>query len=456
MMKKNLFYSLLALSLTTFVASSCAPVDGDDHSLGGVVISQEPVLTVNQVSEKEFTLINSSGAIDGVTYFFCTDGKKLEKAPVGASITFKVKKNGVYPLTLYAFSGRDQKVAKYDLVVDWFKDGDDAQWLGFQHGDNLLAGTTPSTRTWYADGGWSELANQPTVDGDIQSYEFTVPAGVGGDQWQAQVHVEGTGVKLSSGKKYDVSVAIVSNANFEGDGATFKPQLSGNDDVFLCADRHPIKAGVNVIALSDVAGFDGELKFAFDFAGAPVGTEIAIKKLFVTEHQAANVAIFAAAPLAFFDYSSEDNLLQGKEATDITTWFANNDWAELGSQPAVEGNAALYELTVPEGTGGSQWQGQVHLPFKDVRLSSGKKYDFSVVIVADKNLPNMTFKPQQDGNDDSYLALEQRNVTANVPFAFQVSGVDGFDGPFQLCLDFGGAEAGANIQIVGIYVGEHK
>lgn len=454
-MKKNILYGLFALSLATVGLTSCDPQDNDDHSLGGSVIAQDDVvLAVNKVSDKEFTITNNSKAIPGVNYYFCTDGKKLVEAPAGSSMTLTVKKNGVYTVILYAFSGCDQKMAKSDIVVDWFSETSaDPQWLGFQNGTNLLAESNPSISTWFADGGWSALGTQPTVDGDIKALEFTIPEGVGGDQWQAQVHVNETGVKLSSGKKYDFSVAIISSADFEGNGATIKPQQEGDDNTFFSDARHKIVAGVNVITLSDCAGFDGNLKVAMDFAGAPVGTKIVVKNLFVTEHQAGNVAL--DAPLTFFDYSSEANLLLAKEAT-VSTWFADGGWTALGTQPEVEGNAATYELTIPEGMGGDQWQGQVHLAFEDVKLNSGKKYDFSVVILSDKDVKGVTVKPQNNSDDNTFFSDGRHDVTGGVPCAVRLPENNGFDGPFQLCLDFGGAPAGTKIKIIGIYVGEHK
>lgn len=48
-MKKNLLYGFFALSMAIMGISSCAPMDSDDHSLGGSVVSQDALsLTVSE------------------------------------------------------------------------------------------------------------------------------------------------------------------------------------------------------------------------------------------------------------------------------------------------------------------------------------------------------------------------------------------------------------------------
>lgn len=450
-MKKNLLYGFFALSMAVVGLSSCDPVDSDDHSLSGVVINKDDVsMTVTKVSDKEFTLTNTSKEVSGVTYYFCTDGKKIEEAPVGASTTFTVKKNGVYTVVLYAISGCDQKEARHDIMVDWFVEDVDPQWLGYTAGANLLAEANPTIGTWFADGGWTALETQPTIDGDLQALDFTIPSGTGENQWQGQVQIENTGVKISSGKRYDFSVAIISSTDFMG--ATVKPQKQGDDNTFFSDARYAIKAGVNVITLNDLAGFDGELKIAMDFGGAPEGTEITVKRFYLAEHSNENPAL--DAPLCFFDYSSESNLLLGKEGDTTPSWFADGGWNQIDT-PKFDGNAEKVEFTIPAGMGGDQWQGQAKFAF-DVALSASKTYDFSVVILSDKDLPGVTIKPQARNNDGISFSAERYDVKAGVPFALRISAAAGFGDSFLLVTDFGGSPEGANVSIIGAYLGEHK
>ena len=117
-MKKNLLYGFFALSMAIMGISSCAPMDSDDHSLGGSVVSQDALsLTVSEGADNTYTITNSSQDLDDIRYFISTDGKKLEEFAVGASITCQFKKKGSYPVYLYAFSACDQKVLSHNIEV---------------------------------------------------------------------------------------------------------------------------------------------------------------------------------------------------------------------------------------------------------------------------------------------------------------------------------------------------
>ena len=87
-MKKNLLYGFFALSMAIMGISSCAPMDSDDHSLGGSVVSQDALsLTVSEGADNTYTITNSSQDQEDIRYFISTEGKKLEEFAVGASIT---------------------------------------------------------------------------------------------------------------------------------------------------------------------------------------------------------------------------------------------------------------------------------------------------------------------------------------------------------------------------------
>ena len=87
--------------------------------------------------------------------------------------------------------------------------------------------------------------------------------------------------------------------------------------------------------------------------------------------------------------------------------------------------------------GGDQWQGQTHIPFDNVTLSAGKRYNFSIVVIA-----------------DNVVSADRHVIAANVPTAIVFTGCPGFDGKFRLCLDFGGTPAGTNVKILNMYVSE--
>ena len=90
------------------------------------------------------------------------------------------------------------------------------------------------------------------------------------------------------------------------------------------------------------------LSLFFDFGGAPVGTEIKISKIYFEES-------------VDMSYDDANNLWkavdEGSAFISVTPWFADNSWSQIGD-PQWSHKGKVWELTIPEGMGGSQWQGQ--------------------------------------------------------------------------------------------------
>ena len=222
--------------------------------------------------------------------------------------------------------------------------------------------------------------------------------------------------------------------------------MQGDDNTFFTDAQFALHQGNNVIALSGVQGFDGVFKIAFDFAGAPAGTEFVISHAFLSEHNDANVIPY--------DYDDSKNLLKGQSfGADFRFWFADNNWSQI-ADPEHDGDTSEFTLTIPDAMGGSQWMGQVHIPFDKINLSAGKRYNFSVVILTDKDAPGITVKPQNDGNDSEFLDEARHAIAANVPTAIVYKGRNGFDGKFRLCLDFGGTPAGTKVKVISMFLAE--
>ena len=456
MIMKKILFSVIAAVMFAFGLTSCNPVDSDDHSLGGSPVNVSALSISANVTADEtgqnnvVTVTNGSQAQSGVRYYISLDGKSLIETAAGNSITQIVKKKGDYTAQLYAFSACDQQMitASYSIAENW-KDpdaGDEPEgWMGFTAGTNLLASWQPDYNYWFSPSDWSGGLN-PNIDGNLtDGLNFTIPTGTGSDQWQAQVHIEHNGPTLSAGKNYDFSIVIISPVG--GIKATVKPQMEGDDNTFFTDAQYPLQEGLNTIALSNKAGFDGPFKIALDFAGAPVGAEFTVKRAYLTEHDDANIAPF--------DYNDSKNLLKDQPfGADFRFWFADGGWGQI-ADPEHEGDSpALFSLTIPSGMGGDQWQGQVHIPFDNVKLSAGKKYNFSIVVMADQNVPGLTVKPQDDADDNTFLSADRHAVAANVPTAIVFTDRDGFDGKFRLCLDFGGTPAGTHVNIIGMYLAE--
>ena len=456
---KKLIYNAMIACLVAVGFVSCSPQESDDHSLGNANIIPQDALSWTVVedeteTEATYTFTNTSKEIAGVSYTVSTNGKSIAEFPIGSSVSISVKKNGTNSVSMYATARGELKELTWTKTVDWIPVPDvpeEKQWVGYTEGTNLLEGINPSHRYWFANDSWSQIAD-PEEEGDLVSGLTITKNETGGSQWMAQLHIEDYGITLSSGKTYDFSIAIESSADFEGDGVTVKPQQADDDNTFFSDARHEIKKGLNVISLANQAGFDGQFKIALDFAGAPTGTLITIRRIFLTEHNDANVTGDTWA----FDYSSDINLLKGQPfGSEFRFWFADGGWSQIGD-PEFEGDVAEFKLTIPEGIGPDQWQGQVHIPFDDVTLSAGKTYDLSLVVISDGDIPGLTVKAQNDADDNAFLTADRHSVAAKVPTAVTLTGLEGFDGKLRMCLDFGGTAAGTHVSILGMYVGEHK
>ena len=406
-MKKNLLYGFFALSMAIMGISSCAPMDSDDHSLGGSVVSQDALsLTVSEGADNTYTITNSSQDLDDIRYFISTDGKKLEEFAVGASITCQFKKKGSYPVYLYAFSACDQKVLSHNIEVteNWVDPNaptdDPTEWLGFTAGTNLFEGTSATLRFWFADGSWTQIADPDN------------------------------------------------NSSVDGVGATVKPQKEGDDGTFFTENIFPLHKGNNVIALTGCVGFDGNLKVAFDFAGAPEGTVFTVKNFFITEHNDANVI-----PL---DYNSADNIwkaIDDTQAFEMSFWWADAGWAQIGD-PGFEANGRIYTITSNSATA-AEWQAQNVFNTTSLGFSADDVFDFSCVVMATAD-SRVTVKLCQIDDDDNQ-AFYKNDVQLKAGKLQVIKFADckfakGAASPVKLIYDFGGCEAGVDFVIANITI----
>lgn len=307
--------------------------------------------------------------------------------------------------------------------------------------------------TWFADGGWGMLPDQPTVTmTPDKGISLHTPAGMGNDQWQGQVHVE-TDIEVHSGVTYDFSCNV--NVPKAG-GVTVKVQKTGDDNTFFTADRVDVEPNGSIVWFSDVEGFDGTLKIAFDFAGFG-DCDITVDKIVFKEHQyddGTKIPAASAAPVI----SDADNIFAGFEVLNWSTWFANSGWDSSAiTQPEIIFLNDGYSFISPEGIGGDQWQGQVHV-WTNVATSAENKYDFMLTIESDKDLKAVTIKVQKGdslGEDDEdnnvFIALDRVDVEAGEPYVYYFKGKQGVDtNGLQVCMDYAGAPDRSNITVSDI------
>ncbi len=338
---------------------------------------------------------------------------------------------------------------KADAVADVTTTG-----FKFDYEHNLWKDATVTVAsTWFADGNWGELAQQPSVEvTPTNGIKFHTPADMGSEQWQGQVHVE-TNIEVHAGVTYDFSC----NVNVPKAGAvTVKVQKLGDDDTFFTADRTDVEPDGSIVWFSDLEGFDGTLKIAFDFAGYS-DCDIEVSNIVFKEHQYDDGTVIPAAALAPV-ISDADNIFANFQVVKWSTFFADSNWnSDAIVQPEIIFFEDGYSFIAPEGLGSDQWQGQVHV-WTNVETSADNKYDFLMTLESDQDINNVTIKIQNGDSlgestddDNIYITLDRVNVEAGTPYLYFFKGKQGVDTKnLQVCMDYAGAPGKANITVSGI------
>ncbi len=320
-------------------------------------------------------------------------------------------------------------------VMDW----------NYESGANLWKAVDDGTVAsefayWFADDSWTQIASPECVhNGD--TYELTMPDGIGGSQWQGQFHID-TKLTASASKAYNFYCVVEADADCAG--ITFK-LTDGGDSNFLLEERIPVKADEPLIVkregLTLKEGADADvLRMFFDFGGTPAGTHVKISKIYLEEAVVLN-------------YDDPSNLWKGVDDGSVNStfayWFADDSWSELANQPVATRNGDTVELTLPDGMGGSQWQGQFHID-TDLTAKADKEYHFQVVVTADADCPGVTIK-LTDSGDSNFFCEGRHDIKADEPYTFTLKNAklkDGADASaLRLFFDFGGSTPGTKVKI---------
>lgn len=325
---------------------------------------------------------------------------------------------------------------------------------------NMWSQATPNMAFWFSGADWSGMTipDNTFVNNGDGTYTITMPEGMGGDQWKGQVHFESTGLSTSAGKKYDFQIVLLSSDDHPG--VTIKLSKEGDDNTFYCADRHVIAADEEfVYQLADVDGIDIEsLRLTLDVAGGVAGSTLNVSKIIICEHQEDHV-IGAAPAEKPLDPSSDANMWKNAVTSEVSFWFANNDWGQI-ADPAYTAGDNEYKLVMPEGIGGAQWQGQFIFNNTGIAISTDKTYDFQVTLSSSEDHPHVTVKPcYNNGSEDVNELLYEPSIAlkAYEDYVYTKRGVKGTDIPdLKLVFDFGGAVGGSEVVISGITIQEHK
>ena len=318
----------------------------------------------------------------------------------------------------------------------------------------LTANTTEMT--YYYAPGWSPIDN-PGFVADGNNYTVTLPEATT-DQWQAQVAFANTGMSATSDKAYDFY--LVMNSTQDHPGVTVKLTQDGDDNLFFFADRHQLAAYEDyVYKVVAMPGIDASnLKLVLDFGGNAAGTEVTIKDIIFRESQSTPAPAPEPEQPEALDPNSAANLWK-TAAIDISYWFADNNWTQIANPELTQGDNE-YTLIMPEGIGGSQWQGQFVFNKTGIKISTDKTYDFQVTLYSEADHPHVTVKPcyeQAPSNDVNELFYKPDIVlSAYEEYVYTVTGLPGTDIPdMKLVFDFGGAVAGSKVIVSGITLIEH-
>ena len=319
-------------------------------------------------------------------------------------------------------------------TMDWNYESGSNMWKAVDDGSMFDA-----FGYWFADNGWSQIPNSECVhSGD--TYEITLPEGMGGSQWQGQFHID-TKLTASASKTYNFY--LVMEADNDCPQVTFKLTDAGDSNFFI-EERNDVKADVPFILKREGVtlkeGKDAEaIRLFFDFGGSPAGTHVKISKIYFEEAVSMN-------------YDDADNLWKsvddGSKFDAFGYWFANDGWSQIPNSECVH-SGDTYEITLPEGMGGSQWQGQFHIDTK-LTASASKAYNFQLVMEADNDCPQVTIK-LTDSGDTNFFCEGRHDIKADEPFVYTLKGAtlkEGVDASaIRLFFDFGGSPAGTHVKI---------
>ena len=166
-----------------------------------------------------------------------------------------------------------------------------------------------------------------------------------------------------------------------------------------------------------------------------------------------------------WNYDAASNLWKGVDAGDlfvsVTPWFANNDWAQI-ADPEWKHEGDTWQITMPEGIGSSQWQGQFPIN-TTLTASMNKRYNFYCVVESDNDIPGLTIKltetddPDGTKHDNNFFFADRHEVTADKAFIYKAENVSlpvGDAHALSLFFDFGGTPAGTVVKVSKIYFEE--
>ena len=329
---------------------------------------------------------------------------------------------------------------------------DAVTWVDVNAAENLGADFNKigTMKFWWADAGWAQIGD-PQFSYNNGVYTIVATEN-GGSEWQGQCSIHNASVNIEAGQLYDIRVKIEASADLGR--YTFKVCDENDDDNTLvyngslslvAGEQYVEFVGVKAQKNGEDTGFQ-TAKLFIDLGGAPVGFELSLSEIIIQKHNVNGVAGVS------LNYDDSDNLWKavddGSKFDAFGYYFADDGWQGIAFAEATHsGNA--YEITLPQGLGGSQWQGQFHIDTK-LTASAGKQYAFQLEMEVEQDCPQVTFK-LTDAGDTNYFFEERVDVSADEPFVFTRTGVtlkeEKDASAIRMFFDFGGSPAGTKVKI---------
>lgn len=303
--------------------------------------------------------------------------------------------------------------------------------------------------------GWEKIDNPETVQTGNE-YKLTLPVATSA-QWQNQFFIIPTvNIPVAAAESYDFSVVL--NASNDIKGVTVKLTDIASDENFLFTERVDLTAFEDyILDLSDVKlneKKDAEgIKMVFDFGGNPENTEVTIKRIVLKDHSVSD-GTHQGGSTGGMDTSGTD--IWDNSKVTYTWWYSDASWSGKLT-PEITTMDKGWKVVIPDGIGGSEWQGQTHFTL-DAPAYAAKTYDFCVTLNSSADC-TCTVKLAWEGNDTEHAIFYDGNVkvTAYEDFKYIVSGkapdVD-YD-KIALFIDLGRTPAGSEVEIKDIHLYEH-
>ena len=321
---------------------------------------------------------------------------------------------------------------------------------------NLWAAANVTNDYWYADGGWGQIADPEAEVLPGNGLKVVIPEGIGGGEWQGQTKFH-TDIFASKDKKYDFGITLEAT---EDNTLTLKLAWEGNDndnaffyanDIKLTADTpRTVKFKEIFPKNKDGEAIDYDKVVLFvDLGRTPAGTTVTMKDICFQES-------------IVLDPASDRNLWKSATVTN-DYWYADGGWGQIADPEAevLPGNGL--KVVIPEGIGGSEWQGQTKF-HTDIFASKDKKYDFAITLEADED-NTLTLKLAWEGNDNDNAFFYKNDVklTADTPFTFKAVNIfpqnkDGEPIDYDkvvLFVDLGRTPVGTTVVMKDIVFQEH-